>query len=228
MKVKKKTKKKIPNTKRNHHNKVSRSKSVKYIFIIEFEYSNNRRRLEKRINFYRVQNICNHFHRSGSGHRRESNNTPAHKKNNFVNETTIKKGAAPVPSITVRQSKIFETKKAKLNTTKKIKTKKKSKLSMAGNNTSNKIDLGNHDYKNEMNSNRIIEPFSPTFEHPEDFLPSNNTSFRTPNILGESKKDEICSGGVSMNKTGKKLSIKGTNMTAKREIRLLKSNHNNT
>lgn len=144
----------------------------------------------------------------------------------------LNKGAAPVPSTSVRQSEIFETKRTKLNNTKKLKTKRKNKLSTAGNNTSNKIDLGNHDYKNVMNSNRIIEPFSPTFEHPEDFLPSNHTSFRTPNVLGESKNvsknDEIRSDDVPLNKTVQKSSIKGVNMTGKREIRLIKSNHNRT
>jgi hypothetical protein len=41
----------------------------------------------------------------------------------------------------------------------------------------NKIELSK-DHHNMMNSNRVIEPFSPTFEHPDDFLPSNQTSFR--------------------------------------------------
>ena len=87
-----KKKNKIPTTKRNHYNKVSRSKSV----------NNNRRKLEKRINFYRVQNICNHFHRQNSGtRRREYNNTPVHKKSHSINEPAIK-GVAPVPSRTVR------------------------------------------------------------------------------------------------------------------------------
>lgn len=45
------------------------------------------------------------------------------------------------------------------------------------NQVKNKIELSKDSY-NMMNSNRIIEPFSPTFEHADDFLPSNQTSFR--------------------------------------------------
>jgi len=39
-----------------------------------------------------------------------------------------------------------------------------------------------------MNSNRVIEPFSPTFEHAEDFAPSNQTSFR-PIVLSKWNKN---------------------------------------
>lgn len=64
------------------------------------------------------------------------------------------------------------------------------------NQVKNKIELSKDSY-NMMNSNRIIEPFSPTFEHPDDFLPSNQTSFRPlamakygKNLDKHYKKDE--------------------------------------
>lgn len=83
-----------------------------------------------------------------------------------------------MPSRTVRPAEILETKPNKLNTTKKFKTKRKNKLSAMENTLKNNIDMGKDQKKNMMNSNRVIEPFSPTFEHPDDFLPSNQTSFR--------------------------------------------------
>lgn len=101
-----------------------------------------------------------------------------HKKSHSINEP-ISKGVAPVPSRTVRPAEILETKPDKLNTTKRIKTKRKNQLSMMDSHLKhNHIEFVKDPRKNMMNSNRIIEPFSPTFEHPEDFLPSNQTSFR--------------------------------------------------
>lgn len=138
------------------------------------KYSNNRRKLEKRINFYRIQNIWNHFHRGNSGNRRESNNTPVHKKNNSISEP-IKKGVAPVPSSAVREQESSDAKQSKFNTTRRFKTNRKGDFL---NKEKVDFDLSQNKYDSMMNSNRLIEPFSPTFEHPDDFLPSNQTSFR--------------------------------------------------
>jgi len=97
-------------------------------------------------------------------------------KSQSINEI-IHKGVAPVPSKSVRPSEINEAKKFKNSHFKKFKTKRKNKSSMIENCSGPKIDsMG--DYKNMMNSNRIIEPFSPTFQLPEDVQPSNQTSFR--------------------------------------------------
>lgn len=102
-----------------------------------------------------------------------------HKKAHSINEGHgFAKGVAPVPSKTAKIADIIETKPGKLNTTKRLKNKRKNKLSHTQVQGKAKIELNNDQYKNVMNSNRVIEPFSPTFEHPDDFLPSNQTSFR--------------------------------------------------
>lgn len=86
-------------------------------------------------------------------------------------------GVASVPSQTVRPSEINENKHSTLNTTKRVRSKRKNKTSMMDKQLMENIEVS-QDYINMMNSNRIIEPFSPTFEHPDDVLPSNQTSFR--------------------------------------------------
>ena len=58
-----------------------------------------------------------------------------------------------------------------------------NKFLITKSNLNNKIDLSNNAVKDLMNSNRLIEPFSPTFEHPDDFLPSHQASFRNKLIV---------------------------------------------
>jgi hypothetical protein len=174
-KTKRKSKrKKIMNTKRNHYNKVSRSKSVNNNHKLGGTY-NNRKKLEKRINFYRVQNICNHFQRQNSANRRrEFNNcTPVHKKNQSINEGLKNNSLIGKPSKTVRHGEKEKRTKSKSRKG----NKRKNKLSVNKDNLNQRFDI-NEGVKNLMNSNRIIEPFSPTFEHPDDFLPSHQASFR--------------------------------------------------
>jgi hypothetical protein len=87
------------------------------------------------------------------------------------------KGVVSVPSQTVRPSEVNDSRHSTLNTTKRLRSKRKNKTSMMDKQLMENIEVS-QDYMNMMNSNRIIEPFSPTFEHPEDVLPSNQTSFR--------------------------------------------------
>lgn len=142
------------------------------------DFSNNRRKLEKRINFYRVQNIWNHFHRQSSGsRRREFNNTPVHKYSHSISEP-IQKGVAPVPSKAIKPQDLVESNQNALNTSKNLKCKRKNKLSAVDNQINSEIEIFKDDPRNFMNSNRVVEPFSPTFEHPDDFMSSNHTSFR--------------------------------------------------
>lgn len=98
-------------------------------------------------------------------------------KSHSTNEQ-IHKGVAPVPSKTVRPDELNDSKVSDLNYTKKLKTKRKNKLSVMDNQMKHNIELHSDPRKKLMNSNRVIEPFSPTFERPDDFLPSNQTSFR--------------------------------------------------
>lgn len=108
----------------------------------------------------------------------------------------IPKGAAPVPSRTVRPGDILETRSNKFNVTKRWKNKKKNKFSEMEDQLHQNFELSKDSKVNMMNSNRVIEPFSPTFEHPEDFAPSNQTSFRPIMVskwnknLDSSMKDE--------------------------------------
>lgn len=146
----------------------------------------------------------------------------------------MKFGTAAVPSTSIRPPDSLEaTKRSKLNTTKtcKIKTKKKNKLSMVVDQEGNKIDLGIEEYKNLMNSNRLIEPFSPTFEHPEDFLPSNQTSYRPGNLVVSkhvSKTDDLHSEDMPVNRIIQHAILKESNLISKRDIKIMKSNHNRT
>ena len=89
----------------------------------------------------------------------------------------------------MRPAEIHETRPSKSNASKSSKPKGKKGIGKM-NNIQHNFELLKDSKFSMMNSNRVIEPFSPTFEHPEDFVPSNQTSFRPLIISKYTKKLE--------------------------------------
>lgn len=151
-------------------------------------------------------------------------------KSHSINEPVLK-GAAPAPSQTVRPADIDNSKRTKFNNTKKFKSKRKNKLSMMDNHFQHEFEEQRKN-KNIMNSNRIKEPFSPTFEQPDDVLPSNQTSYRPLGFIkrgkNKSKQDHKNFDGTLESKIAPNSILKEVEVHEHPDMLNIKSPHNRT
>lgn len=83
-----------------------------------------------------------------------------------------------------------------------------------------------------MNSNRVVEPFSPTFEHGDDFMTSNHTSFRpdvkSKNSSNFNKYKERCIEDPCVTNIIPTTVFKEIEFDSSQDIKIDKSRHNRT